>query len=148
MNTKPLLLLCISLASFIISSCQQHTKTVTLDADNGLPFKEEFSGPSKSTYSSAKLDLSTGLWYLADALIGNSKADAAEEGAAVRIRNNGKLGMQFDVDGAQKVYVGYASYAGDQPSGWQLWVSTNGGNSYKQVGSTINADNRTVQKVA
>ncbi|TKK69344.1 DNA/RNA non-specific endonuclease [Ilyomonas limi] len=148
MNAKPLLLLCISLACFIFSSCQQPTQAVAVNAANDVAFREDFSGASKPTYTSAIINFKTGDWYLADALIGTSKSDVTESGAAVRIRNSGKLGMGFDVNGAQRVYVGYAVYANDQPSTWQLWMSTNGGDTYRQVGSTITAGNRTVQKIA
>src|SRR3954469_7963286 len=111
MNLKPLLLLCLSIAFFLLSSCNQHTKTVALDADDNVAFKESFSGVSKSTYTTAIVAFKTGNWYLADALVGNSKADAANGGPAVRIRNTGKLGMDFDINGAQTVYVGYSAYA-------------------------------------
>jgi endonuclease G len=149
MNVKILFLLYISFACGICSSCQQQTKTVALDADADVTFKEDFSGVSKSTYTTAVVAFKTGDWYLADALIGTSKADgAAGSNAVVRIRNTGKLGMEFDVNGAQTVYIGYASYAGDQPSGWQLWMSINSGNTYKQVGSTITSDDHSLKKVA
>jgi endonuclease G len=148
MSAKPLLLLCISLVCFIFSSCQRQTKTVDIHADDGVAFREDFSGITKPSYTTAVLNFKTGDWSLADALVSNNKADAVNGGAAVRIRNTGKLSMEFDVNGAQTVYVGYAAYSNKEPSEWQLWESTNGGNTYKQVGSTVNVDSRKLQKVA
>ena len=119
-----------------------------MNADEGAAFKEDFSGVSKNNYTTAVLSFATGDWILSDALVGNSKAGAGNAGTAVRIRNTGKLGMDFDVNGAQTVYVGYAAYSNKEPADWQLWMSENGGNTYKQVGSTVTADSRDLQKVA
>ena len=148
MNAKPLLLLCISLVCFIFSNCQRHTKTVAINADESAGFKEDFSAASKSNYTTAVLNFKTGDWSLADALVTNSKSENIGSGTAVRIRNTGKLRMEFDINGAQTVYVGYAAYSGKELSDWQLWMSANGGNTYKQVGSTVTAGSREVQKVA
>jgi len=130
MNAKPLLLLCISLVCFVCCSCQRHTKLVDIHADDSLPFKEDFAGASKNNYTTAILNFRTGDWALADALVGNNKSDALNVGTAVRIRNTGKLGMDFDINGAQTVYVGYAGYSNKEPTDWQLWMSTNGGSTY------------------
>lgn len=119
-----------------------------MNADEGAAFKEDFSGVSKNNYTTAVLSFATGDWILSDALVGNSKTGAGNGGTAVRIRNTGKLGMDFDVNGAQTVYVGYAAYANRESADWQLWMSVNGGNTYKQVGSTVTADGRDLQKVA
>ena len=66
----------------------------------------------------------------------------------MRIRNTGKLRMEFDINGAQTVYVGYAVIPIRSHTDWQLWMSTNGGNTYKQVGATVTVDSRELQKVA
>ncbi len=131
----PLVLLC--------SSCHPQTKKVDIAADDTVHFKERFNGPSKATYKAAVVNFATGNWYLADAVVASE-----DNTSAVRIRNSGKLSMQFDVNSAQTVFVGYCVYKNDPPSAWQLWMSADGGNSYKQVGSSVTANSNSVQKTA
>jgi len=70
-------------------------------------------------------------------LVGSSTSDAKSGTQSIRIRNTGALGMNFDVaTGASTVTMSYAVYGADGSSAFQLWVSSNSGSSYTQVGTT------------
>ena len=57
---------------------------------------------------------------------------------SVRVRNNGLLGMNFDLTGrAGVVTVEHTKYGTDANGTRELWVSGNGGSNYAKVGSTF-----------
>lgn len=100
-------------------------------------FDEGFESASKTAYADANVTLTSGSWDMNDALIGNSTSDAKVGSQSVRIRNTGILGMNFNVTtGASTVTVKYATYGTDGSSAFQLWVSSNSGSTYTQVGTT------------
>lgn len=92
---------------------------------------------AKSSYSTATVPFKTGAWLFADALLANSKADHKNGDHAVRIRNTGKLTMQFDRTGVKQLRILHAVYGEDAASSWQLWASNDQGQSYHQLGETI-----------
>src|ERR1700761_4372443 len=107
------------------------TNTITQTFDEG------FESASKTAYADANVTLSSGSWDMNDALIGNSTSDAKVGSQSIRIRNTGILGMNFNVTtGASTVTVKYATYGTDGSSAFQLWVSSNNGSTYTQVGTT------------
>jgi len=59
---------------------------------------------TKTSYATADVQLSTGLWTLNDALIGNLTTDRKTGAASARIRNTGSLTMVFDLSGAGTVH--------------------------------------------
>jgi endonuclease G len=75
---------------------------------------EGYENASKSSYTGAFVSLSSGSWYLDDALIGNSSSDQKNGTNSARIRNVGKLTMKFDlINGAGTVEVKHALYGTD-----------------------------------
>lgn len=102
------------------------------------PLKETFESGSKSDYPSASISLSSGKWNFTEALIGSSVDDKKNGTKSVRIRNNGRVSMNFDIiNGVYRVIISHAAYANNQSSTWQLWASYNSGTSYSQVGNTV-----------
>ncbi|WP_208745934.1 hypothetical protein [Pedobacter kyonggii] len=77
-------------------------------------------------------------WNFFDALIGNLAADKKNGSWSARIRNSGKITMQFDIaTGINTVSIQHATYGTDAASQWGLWYSTNGGSSWTQSGTNI-----------
>jgi endonuclease G len=99
---------------------------------------EDFETGSKTAYAIASVTLGTGSWTMDEALIGNTTSDAKVGTASARIRNTGKVEMNFNFsNGASTVTVSHALYGADGSSTWQLWMSTNSGSTWSQVGSTV-----------
>ena len=83
---------------------------------------EDFETGSKGAYPAANVTLNTGIWNLTDALIGSTSADVRNGNAAVRIRNSGKVSMQFDLTtGARFVTIQHAKYGTDGATTWQTF---------------------------
>ena len=159
---KPLLLLFAS--SLFLVSCQKSgvapdpnfATPNTIAAGNGVKdlaitqtFDEGFESASKTAYAAADVTFDSGSWNLDDALIGTSTSDQKTGSHAVRIHNTGTLSMNFDVStGASTVTMSYAVYGADGSSAFQLWVSSNGGSSYTQVGSTAVTTSSTTPSTA
>ncbi len=99
---------------------------------------EGFESGTKTSYAAADVFLSTGWWYMDDALIGNLSTDRKTGAQSARVRNVGALNTQFDYASAGTVTVQHAVFGTDGASSWELWVSTNGGSTYAKVGSTVN----------
>lgn len=107
---------------------------------------ETFESGTKASYAAGNVTLTTGVWNFNDALLGNSTADAKDGSQSARVRNSGKLTMNFDfTTGASTVAVKHAKYGSDASGTWQLWYSTNNGSSYTQTGSTITTSSTTLQ---
>jgi endonuclease G len=99
---------------------------------------EDFESGTKTAYAVASVTLGTGSWTLDDALIGNSTSDAKVGTQSARVRNVGKVEMNFNfAGGASTVTVQHAVYGADGSSTWQLWMSTNSGSTWSQAGSTV-----------
>lgn len=108
--------------------------TMARIASNG----ENFETGTKTAYTTGNVTLASGSWTLNDALIGNSTSDRKNGTQSARVRNSGKLTMNFDhPNGASVVTVAHASYGTDASSTWELWYSTNSGSTYSKAGSTI-----------
>ncbi|WP_211660274.1 hypothetical protein [Pedobacter nototheniae] len=77
-------------------------------------------------------------WNLFDALIGNLDADKKNGSWSARVRNSGKITMQFDITtGINTVSIQHATYGNNTDSQWGLWYSTNSGSSWTQSGVNI-----------
>src|ERR687890_2320238 len=98
---------------------------------------EGFESGTKTSYAAADVFLSTGWWYLDDALVGNLSTDRKTGAQSARIRNVGQLNTQFDFASAGTVTLQHAAFGTDGASTWELWVSTNLGSTYTKVGSTV-----------
>jgi endonuclease G len=110
-------------------------------------FIEGFETGTKTSYADATVQLSTGLWDLNDALIGNLSTDRKTGTASARIRNTGSLTMMFNVSSADTVTVQHAVFGTDAGSTWELWKSTDGGFNYTKVGSTVSTTSTTLTTV-
>jgi endonuclease G len=138
-------------AAFFLSACQKSAVAPAFNsqASRQIPagemtrslaitqtFDEGFEFASKIGYADGNVTFSSGSWDLNDALVGTSSSDAKLDSKSARIRNTGTLGMNFDVSsGASTVTLSYAVYGTDGSSAFQLWVSSDGGSSYTQVGT-------------
>jgi hypothetical protein len=110
------------------------TTTSTLAAST----TENFESGTKTSYAAGDVTLTTGVWTLTDALLGNLSTDAKNGAQSARVRYSGSLSMKFDhAGGASTVTVLHAKFGTDASSTWQLWYSTNSGSTYTQAGSTV-----------
>jgi endonuclease G len=105
---------------------------------------EGFESGTKTSYAAAAVFLSTGWWYMDDALVGNLSTDRKTGAQSARIRNVGAVSTQFDFASASTVTVQHAVFGTDGASTWELWVSTNGGSTYSKVGSTVSTSSTTL----
>jgi len=146
----------VAAAVLLFASCQKsavgpdNNSLLTLNVPDGAgsfksyavtqTFDETFETGTKTAYADANVTLASGSWDMNDALIGNSTSDAKTGSQSVRIRNTGILGMNFDLTtGSSTVTLSYAVYGTDGSSQFGLWVSSNGGSTYTQVGSAVTA---------
>src|ERR1044071_1714298 len=105
---------------------------------------EGFESGTKTSYAAADVFLSTGWWYLDDALVGNLSTDRKTGAASARIRNTGSVNSDFDLTSAGTVTIQHAVFGTDGSSTWELWASTNGGSSYFKVGPTVTTSSTTL----
>lgn len=98
---------------------------------------ESFEAGGKTSYAAANVTLGSGSWYLDDALTGNLSGDVKQGSYAARVRNSGKVRMNFNVASAGTVAISYAIYGTDTVSSWELWQSVDSGANYTKVGSTV-----------
>jgi endonuclease G len=142
--TKKLLL--VLYAAAIFTSCKKDVVAPTVNEQTPrkatteltTTLSETFESGTKAAYTTANVTLSSGSWSLNDALIGNLSTDLKTGTQSVRIRNTGIVNMNFDATGgATTITISHGIFGSDGSSTWQLWISTNSGSSYTQVGSTI-----------
>lgn len=135
----------------ILNSCscnrQSSNQNSTANYSSAPTLSEDFESGSKSSYSPQQINFKSGLWYLKDALVGTSAADAKNGSQSVRIRNNGQLQMNFDVNGAGKVTIAHAAY-GNSSANWQLFMSVDGGRTFMQTGVNIVSQPHELQTVS
>lgn len=98
---------------------------------------EGFEAGGKSAYAAANVTLGTGSWNLSEALTGNTSSDRKTGSYSARVRETGRVRMNFNVSSAGTVSVQHAKYGTDGTSTWELWRSTNNGSTWSKVGSTI-----------
>lgn len=148
----------IGMLCLVLASCKKETPTApeagapihqSANAANDVTtlLTENFESGTKAAYATDVVTLSSGAWTLNDALIGTSSADAKSGSKSVRIRNTGAVDMNFNVNttAASTITVKHAIYGSDASSTWQLWISTNGGSTYSQVGSTVTSNSTSLQ---
>lgn len=109
-------------------------------------FPEGFDGATKSRYEGGNITTSSGQWYLDNAIMGGAENDQKNGAKAVRMKETAKLTMNFDCpNGIQEVRFKYGVYQLDKSSTFELWVSTNAGNSWRQISSTLTATEKALQ---
>ncbi|MBE9008116.1 EndoU domain-containing protein [Fortiea sp. LEGE XX443] len=120
--------------------------TFCVTSANSATITEGFEFGTKASYAAADVNLSTGLWNLNDALIGDLSTDRKSGLRSARIRNSGRVSMRFDrTTGAGSITIKHAKFGTDANTTWGVWCSTNSGSSYIQVGSTVNTTSTTLQ---
>lgn len=116
--------------------------TDTTSTPIGTPAGENFESGSKTDYTPSTITLSTGKWSFDNAVIGTGADDKKNGSKSARIREMGKLSMNFDVvNGVYIVTIAHAVYGNDSESSWELWASSNSGGTYAKVGNTISTQN-------
>ncbi|HEY0428397.1 MAG TPA: DNA/RNA non-specific endonuclease [Pyrinomonadaceae bacterium] len=105
---------------------------------------EGFEAGGKTAYAAANVTLGSGSWNLDDALTGNTTSDRKVGSWSARVRNTGKVSMNFNVASAGTVTIQHAEYGTDGASTWELWQSTNSGSSWTKVGSTVTTGSTTL----
>lgn len=104
---------------------------------------ENFESGEKSSYSGASVTLTSGDWFLDDALIGSLSNDKYNGTRGVRMdRRDGKTGniyMQFDKpNGADEVSFYLAHYGNNaEEAALQVQYSLDGGNSWTNIGDEL-----------
>lgn len=109
---------------------------------------EGFEAGGKTAYAAANVTLGTGSWNLNDALTGNTTSDRKTGSWSARVREVGKVTMNFNVSSAGTVSVQHAKYGTDGNSTWQLWRSTNNGSTWTQVGTTQTTSSTSLSTVS
>ncbi|HPH83535.1 MAG TPA: hypothetical protein PL185_13240 [Flavobacteriales bacterium] len=93
---------------------------------------------TKTAYTTGSVSLTSGSWTFNDALIGNSTSDRKNGAKSARVRNSGKLTMNFDrTTGAGDVIINHALYGTDAACTWQLYYSQNSGSTWTAFGSPV-----------
>ena len=141
--------------SLLLSSCVgvyiPSTNTNTSSTSNvrtkvASNFPEGFDEASKSRYEGGNITVSSGQWYLENAIMGGAGNDQKDGAKAIRMKETAKLRMNFDIQsGIQQVRFRYGVYQLDKGSSFELWASSNGGASWNKVGSTITATDKSLQ---
>lgn len=105
---------------------------------------EGFEAGGKTAYAAANVTLGSGSWYLEEALTGNTTSDRKTGSWSARVRETGKVRMNFNVASAGTVTIQHAKYGTDGNSTWELWQSANSGSTWSKVGSTITTSSTTL----
>ena len=109
-------------------------------------FPEGFDGASKSRYEGGNISVASGQWYLDNAIMGGADNDQKNGAKSVRMKETAKLTMNFDCpNGIQRVQFEYGVYQLDKASTFELWVSTNAGNSWQQIGNSLTATEKSLR---
>jgi len=135
---KAFLALCLIVISLFALTSESQMATTT----------EGFEAGGKSAYAAGTVTLGTGVWYLDDALTGNTSNDRKTGSYSARVRNTGKVRMNFNRASAGTVSIQHAIYGSDGSSSWELWRSTNSGSSWTKVGNTVNTTSTSLQTVS
>lgn len=112
---------------------------------------ENFDSGDKSGYSGASVELTTGSWFLDDALLGNLSNDKFNGSQSVRMdRRNDRMGniyMEFDkTSGADEVSFYLAHYGSNaNAAALQVQYSVDGGASWTNIGDEITAPENLTQ---
>lgn len=105
---------------------------------------EGFEAGGKSAYAAGNVTLGSGSWYLDDTLTGNLSSDRKTGVYSARIRNTGRVRMNFNITSCGTVTIQHAIYGTDGTSTWELWKSTDAGATWTKVGSAISTASTTL----
>jgi endonuclease G len=122
------------------------TPTPSAQTKVAANFPEGFDDASKNRYEGGNINVSSGQWYLENAMMGGADNDQKAGVKAIRMKEMAKLSMKFDIpSGIQQVRFKYGVYQLDKESSFELWASSNGGASWNKVGSTITATDKSLR---
>src|ERR1044071_826406 len=119
--------------------------TISLTTATMTPISEGFEAGGKTAYAAANVTLSTGSWFMDDALTGNLSTDRKTGAFSARLRNTGLIHLNFNKTGAGTVTIQHAVFGTDGSSTWQLWSSTTNGSTWTQIGATVTTSSTTLQ---
>ncbi|WP_375435785.1 DNA/RNA non-specific endonuclease [uncultured Hymenobacter sp.] len=101
-------------------------------------FPETFEAGGKGGYAEADETLGSGSWHFVEALIGSSEQDHKNGQHAARLREQGRLRMNFNApNGVRTIRISSAAYGTDPASTWELWGSVDGGRSFRRIGQPV-----------
>lgn len=126
-----------ALSAFFVMTVFVTANFFSVSSQTANALSEGFEAGGKTAYAAASVTLGSGSWYLDDALTGNTTSDRKTGAYSARVRNVGKLRMNFNIASAGTVSVSHAKYGTDANSAWELWQSTNNGATWTKVGSTV-----------
>lgn len=104
--------------------------------------KEDFEMGTKAAYAIGPVTIKTGIWSLDDALLGKLATDIKNNTQSVRLRT-GKIEMNFDIDSLSMIKINHAKFGSDGNSELTVWMSTDKGVSYTQIGNTLTTNSST-----
>ncbi|MDH4460332.1 MAG: DNA/RNA non-specific endonuclease [Flectobacillus sp.] len=111
-------------------------------------FPEGFDDASKNKYEGGTISVSSGQWYLENAMMGSADNDSKHGTKAIRVKESGKISMAFDVPtGIQQLKFNYAVYQLDQSVTFDVYLSKNGGSSWTRINSTT-ATNKVLKELS
>lgn len=116
----------------------------TVSSQTANTLSEGFEAGGKTAYAVGDVALGSGVWSLDDALTGNTTSDRKTGAYSARVRNVGKVSMNFNIATAGTVSIQHGVYGTDGASGWELWKSTNSGSTWTKVGATVTTSSTTV----
>ncbi len=104
--------------------------------------KEDFEMGTKAAYAIGPVTIKTGIWSLDDALLGKLATDIKNNTQSVRLRT-GKIEMNFDIDSISMIKINHAKFGSDGNSELTVWMSTDKGASYTQIGNALTTNSST-----
>lgn len=104
--------------------------------------KEDFEMGTKAAYAAGPVTIKTGVWSFDDALLGKLATDIKNNTQSVRLRT-GKIEMNFDIDSISMIKINHAKFGSDGNSELTVWMSTDKGVSYTQIGNTLTTNSST-----
>ena len=130
----------------LVAVCLLSALTVTFTtASMQTTFNEGFEAGGKTGYAAAEVTLGSGSWFMEDALVGSLANDRKIGSFSLRLRNSGLVRMNFNKTDAGTISIQHGVFGSDGPSTWQLWISTNSGGTWTQVGPTVTTNTTTLQ---
>ncbi len=142
----------------VLSLCTAYTTPTSYAFDSHLQepatktakdFPEKFETASKGRYEADVISTAAGEWNLDNAMIGSAENDLKNGEKSVRMKENAKLTMNFDIPtGIQLVKLKYGVYGTDEEASFELWVSTNAGKTWMKMGKAIKTKDKKLKSVS
>ncbi|WP_340103098.1 DUF5689 domain-containing protein [Rhodohalobacter sp. 8-1] len=108
---------------------------------------EDFEDGDKGSYAPGFVNLTTGQWFLDEALLGGAGGDARNGSQSVRMDNRDSesiLQMNFDfAEGVTELsfFAANSGFSGDGGGILQVYISTDGGSTWTEYGEAIEVSN-------